>query len=178
MSFERLRELLALGPDGRNSDEEFEFERLIEQRKLEQLASVPRLGCCDAIQEYPVISFTARLGEDGKLTGSGDWTVRVSDKFWNEYNGGHYRDYVQGMPAVEYCPFCATPVPVMALKNPLPVTICRVTDGGYYCDNCNERLDTCLCDPPSSAFEPCIEEPLKTIPMARPLFAEDKKDES
>ena len=176
MSFERLRELLALGQSGRNSDQDLEFDQLMGQRREDQRALVPHPTCCDAIREYPIITFSVSQGDDGNLTATGHWMVRIDASFWNDYNGGHYVDYIRGKPAPEYCPFCATPLPKMTLKNPPPPDLCRVTDGGYYCDNCKERLDSCICDPPSSAFEPCIDEPLKTIPISKPVF-EDEPDE-
>ena len=141
MSFERLRELLDLGPDGRSEEQEQEFDRLMDQRRREQKASVPHLTCCDAIQEYPVITFSVRIGDGDTSKASGHWRVRVDDRFWNEYEGGHYVEYINGMPEPEYCPFCSSELPKMARKNPPPPNICRVTDGGYYCDTCHERLD-------------------------------------
>lgn len=173
MSFGRLRELLDLGPDGRSSEQEQEFDRLMDQRRREQKASIPHLNCCDAIQEYPVITFAVRIGDGDTSKASGHWMVRVDDRFWNEYEGGHYVEYIKGMPEPEYCPFCSSTLPKMTRKNPPPPNICRVTDGGYYCDTCHERLDGCICDPPSAAFEPCFEEPLKTIPTNRPVFEDD-----
>lgn len=173
MSFERLRELLALGPNVRSPEQEFEFDRLMDQRRREQKASVPHLICCDAIQEYPIITFSVRIGDGDTSKGSGQWRVRVDDRFWNEYEGGHYVEYINGMPEPEYCPFCSSELPKMARKNLTPPNICRVTDGGYYCDTCHERLDGCICDPPSAAFEPCFEEPLKTIPTSRPVFEDE-----
>lgn len=173
MSWERLRELLALGPDGRSQEQELECARLMDQRRHEQRASIPRLTCCDAIREYPVITFTVGIRDEDTSKASGYWRVRVDSNFWNEYDGGHYVDYIKGMPEPEYCPFCSSEVPKMARKIHPPPHLCRVTDGGYYCDTCEERLDSCFCDPPAAAFEPCIEPPLKTIPTSRPLFEEE-----
>jgi hypothetical protein len=177
MSIERLRELLSLGPDGRSPEQEYEFDRLMDQRRCEQRASVPHLTCCAAIQEYPVIRFNVPIEGGDTYKASGHWRVRVDDRFWDEYNGGHYLEYVKGLPDPEYCPFCSATLPKMTRKNPPPPNICRVTDGGYYCDTCHERLDGCICNPPASAFEPCIAEPLKTIPTSIPLF-EEEPDES
>lgn len=177
MYFTRLRELLDLGPDGRSFEQETEFEYLMSQRRLEQKDAIPHLTCCEAIQEYPVITFIVPIGKDDTSKAPGRWVVRVDERFWNEYTGGHFREYVEGMPEPEYCPFCSSEIPKMTRKNPPPPDICRVTDGGFYCDTCHERLDGCICDPPSAAFEPCISEPLKTIPMNIPAF-EDDTDES
>lgn len=126
MSFERLRELLALGPDGRSQEQELEFDRLMAQRRQEQKASAPRLTCCDAIQEYPVITFVVRIENRDTSKAPGRWFVRVSEDFWNDYSGGHYIDYIKGMPEPEYCPFCASELPKMKRKNPVPPNICRV----------------------------------------------------
>ena len=62
--------------------------------------------------------------------------------------------YAGAYPEPKFCPYCGTALPKLVRKKPMPKNICRVTDGGYYCSTCRERLDNCLCDPPASAFEP------------------------
>lgn len=78
---------------------------------------------------------------------------------WGDVEG------IQTMPEPTHCPFCGTPLPKMVRKDPIPPHICRVTDGGYYCDTCKQRLNACICDPPEAAFEPEPEpeQDLKTL---------------
>jgi len=175
MSIERLRELLALGPAGRSPEQGTEFDELWGERRREQFAAIPRPNCCEAIQKYPVLNFSTYSGPDGYLKG-GRWVIRVSEQFWYDFMVGELDEYIRGIPDPEYCPFCGTHVPSMILKNPPPPNICRVTDGGYYCDTCHERLDGCICDPPGAAFEACIDPPLETIPNNGPPF-ESESDE-
>jgi len=54
---------------------------------------------------------------------------------------------------VKFCPHCATPVPEIR-KRSTTEKICNVTDGGYYCDTCQERLGACTCHRPEYAWEP------------------------
>lgn len=146
--------------------EERELDVLWDQRRQEQIDAIPRPNCCAAIQKYPVIKFRVDKGSDSSLMG-GRWIIEVSPSFLDFCRGGLV-EYLEGMPDPEYCPFCSSKLPKMVRKNPPPPNICRVTDGGYYCDICHERLDSCICDPPSAAFEPCLAEPLKTTLMGIP----------
>jgi hypothetical protein len=177
MSFERILELLALGPDGRSQYQEREFDELWEKRRSEQFAAVPRPTCCEDIQRYPILFFSVNRGKDDTSKDSGRWQIRVSEGFWYDFHVGDLDSYITGMPDPEYCPFCGTHVPKMVRKDPPPPNICRVTDGGYYCDTCKLRLNECICDPPAAAFEIYIEPPLKTLPNNQPPFERDP-DES
>ena len=48
-----------------------------------------------------------------------------------------------------FCPFCATKIPEIVPAQPDPnKKYCQVTDGGYYCNTCKERLNACTCYPP------------------------------
>jgi hypothetical protein len=163
MSFERLLELLRVGTYARSADQELEFDTLRGQRRFEQLALIPRPTCCEAIQKYPVITFEVSDGPDSSLA-DGRWGFRLPPEFWDHFGTGGLIKYIQDMPEPEYCPFCSSTLPKMIRKDPPPPHLCRITDGGFYCDTCLERLDGCICDPPTSAFEPCIDPPLKTIP--------------
>ena len=69
--------------------------------------------------------------------------------------GEEYSDppgwFFQGYP-IKFCPFCGQN-PGEVVRNPTPPEpICRITDGGYYCDTCKERLRGCFCNPPSCLF--------------------------
>jgi hypothetical protein len=166
MSIERILELLHKNI---SEEEEVELDKLMGQRRKEQTAAVPRPSCCAAIQKYPVITFSVN-DDDDTATAEGSWRIRVGERFHSDFFTGDICEYISGFPNPEYCPFCGSTLPNMVRKDPPPPNICRVTDGGYYCDTCKERLNGCICDPPAAAFEP--ERPLKTIPTNRPPFEE------
>lgn len=47
---------------------------------------------------------------------------------------------------VKTCPFCGKGLPpIVRVTVPKNRKICVVTDGGYYCDTCSERLIGCNC---------------------------------
>lgn len=178
MSFERLLELLALRHDPAGDSEltveqNTELEELLAQRRRGQFAAVVHPNCCAAIQKYPLLTFRVKYPESDSATASGKWAVRVDEGFWYDYYTEDLSKYIGEMPEPEYCPFCGTHVPKMVRKDPPPPHVCRVTDGGYYCDTCKQRLNECICDPPSAAFEPYIEPPMKTIPNNKPPFESD-----
>lgn len=51
------------------------------------------------------------------------------------------------------CPHCAKAVPDV-VERPVVEPVCAVTDGGYRCATCGERLDVCDCLPPEARFRP------------------------
>jgi len=51
------------------------------------------------------------------------------------------------------CSFCAAPVPEIE-KVVVDGPVARVSDGGYYCDTCGERLMCCDCHPPTWEWRP------------------------
>jgi len=54
---------------------------------------------------------------------------------------------------IAHCPWCGTKLPQMQLKPKFPSRVCTVTDGGYRCDTCRERLISCSCASPAENFE-------------------------
>jgi hypothetical protein len=181
MSFERILELLALRNDPAGDSEltveqNTELEELLSKRRRDQFSAVVRPNCCHAIQKYPVLSFVVNYHESDSITASGKWHIGTSDSFWYDFYTEDLTKYIEDMPEPEYCPFCGTHVPNMVRKNPPPPHVCRVTDGGYYCDTCKQRLNECICDPPSAAFEACVDQPLKTIPNNGPPFENEPNE--
>ncbi len=51
----------------------------------------------------------------------------------------------------KHCPFCGQKLPELRIVD-APGPVCTVTDGGYYCDTCGDRLDSCQCYPPEACF--------------------------
>jgi hypothetical protein len=66
---------------------------------------------------------------------------------------GYAFDGVPYAARAKYCPFCAAPVPPIVPRQTAE-KICSVTDGGYYCDTCKERLIGCTCMAPEYAWRP------------------------
>jgi len=60
---------------------------------------------------------------------------------------------------VTYCPYCGQKLPELQDVDP-PGPVVAVSDGGYYCDTCSERLDSCWCYPLESQLAPVGGEPL------------------
>lgn len=66
----------------------------------------------------------------------------------------HYTKYQStSIREAYFCPFCSTAVPEIVPSGETK-PICSVTDGGYYCDTCKERLNCCTCLPPELAWRP------------------------
>jgi hypothetical protein len=59
---------------------------------------------------------------------------------------------------VEFCPFCGEMLPTII---PVKVegNVCKITDGGDYCDTCGLRLRACECKPQEYAWGPYCYDP-------------------
>jgi len=153
----RLAELRAKEKtdDGLTREEGAEFSALAIQKHTDLMNMVPLPTCCEDARTHPAVVFSVGYcGEDTHVA-PGEWVVATHDKMAQvrlEENRKHYYD--KPAPSAKFCPYCGKALPVMRRKDPIPATVCRVVDGGYYCSTCRERLCNCLCDPASSAFEP------------------------
>ena len=177
MSFERIQELR--GREQLSDEEEQELEGLLDERTWEAIRKIVRPTCCEAAQKYPVITFGINTGflvnpsnprdyDSGKV--DGEWRVHASSDLLSRFSDGTQR-YFLDRPSAKFCPYCGEPLPKMVRKkDPPPPPVCRIIGDSDYCETCKERLQACICDPPEVAFEPLIEEPLKTIPTSRPPF--------
>lgn len=121
-----------------NQYDSAEYEELLGRRRDEIEAAHVRPKCCEPAGKAIRFSVNVNVddAEDSDLVKAGRWTV-----------GAH---------PVAFCPFCSRKLPEMRRKS--TGKTCRVTDGGYYCAACNERLDACLCDPMDAAFGAANEE--------------------
>lgn len=156
MTPEETKRFFVLQKKNKKTDaEEDEFADLSSSRHAEVMRMVPVPTCCEAAQKYPTISFSVEYGdgEDSHKT-EGRWYVATLQELSQSRAVEDPDYYRNGLPEPKFCPYCGTALPTMKRKNPMPKTVCRVTDGGYYCSTCKERLNCCLCDPLSSAFEP------------------------
>lgn len=132
-----------------------ELDRLRSIAESERADAIVRPMCCDAARRYPSIVFTVNYYDADSNTDDGKWSIAKNDYLTrHEQTKGDVIQYINNTPAPKFCPYCATPLPKMVRRNPMPEGVCRVTDGGYYCDTCKERLMGCKCLPLSAAFEP------------------------
>lgn len=70
--------------------------------------------------------------------------------------------WLKGRACVEMkcCPFCGKKMPELEKAFP-PGPICKVTDGGYHCDTCGERLQDCQCYGAESCWKPKGGDPME-----------------
>ena len=53
------------------------------------------------------------------------------------------------------CPHCGTRLPAIEKVDDVGIApVCAVSDGGYHCDTCRERLVCCRCYPPETRWQP------------------------
>lgn len=110
------------------------------------------LQCCQAARDTGAVflqfSFDAIYESEGQEGHKPTWQICLPEAY-------HHRVATDGVrkspPVVTHCPFCGTPVPEIVPRETTN-KICRVIDGGYYCDTCGERLHACRCMPPEYAW--------------------------
>lgn len=134
---------------------------LIESRLYEKIRKllnqqIVRPNCCEAAQKYPTIVFRLN-GYDDTETSEGYWQGTLVDHAYEYFKekDDDYGDWSDEKPDVKFCPYCGKSLPKMVRTKPGPdQKICKITDGGYYCDTCGERCDNCICDLAESVFVP------------------------
>ena len=119
-----------------------------------QELTTPR--CCEEVIQYR--SVYLRYPEDA-IYGSNKNGQKGFKPQWVTGINDQAGERVSGPAIARYCPHCGTPTPEI-IKRSTKKKICVVTDGGYYCDTCKERLRECQCALPEYAWEP--------VPLKRP----------
>lgn len=107
--------------------------------------------CCEPVQEKRTVILQFRgqdiygAGPEGQVGKKPRWIII----------GQHPATDTPTCEDASFCPHCGTNLPEIKLRNPvmLKKSIRRVIDGGYYCDTCKERLESCTCLPPEFAWE-------------------------
>lgn len=124
---------------------------------MNERSSRTTLTCCAGGQRYLYLAYTRAFGPNINGTIEAylahvrsippQWLVNVSEpKTTEEWRA----PYVP--PIAVCCPFCATPVPAVMLRPDPPERIRTITDGGYHCATCDERLDGCDCARPAELW--------------------------
>lgn len=97
-------------------------------------------GCCAAAEERVAVCLAFW---DTDFDEAPSWGLRLALAV---------RDYNFSRELPLFCPYCGKKLPEIE-KDPAPVApLCVITDGGYYCDTCEERLMNCQCYPPEFAW--------------------------
>jgi hypothetical protein len=117
-----------------------------------RINSIPIPKCCEEQRARPTIMAMIDFGDD-------DDTSLLEPKWFvarlKTFDTVRYHEDRNAIPSNEprFCPYCGTQLPRLVRKKKPPKKLCRVVDGGFYCDNCKERLNECSCYPPEAAWE-------------------------
>lgn len=106
-------------------------------------------NCCQAARDYPTAVVQVDVYEGDSQTNEAEWVTSVFDDLQEPFSPSRYTPG----PSPEFCTYCGEKLRELQRKSREPKKVCRVTDGGYYCDTCGKRLIECKCLPPSSAWE-------------------------
>jgi len=111
--------------------------------------------CCKYAQTYICLTYDNGEGcdedKDYYFKNKPFWFIRGC----KEYEGfwADCRDFSLLKLKIEFCPSCGKKLPELSMKKRLPKKIMTVTDGGFYCDVCKRRLDSCNCSKPWALWE-------------------------
>lgn len=119
---------------------------------MRNLVIVP--GCCEessklmtvALQLSPDEIYERPTGQDGCVP---QWVISSSFREHLEYI--HGQDHSRLI--VKFCPHCAALMPAIQLRQEPLSPVLSVSDGGYYCDTCDDRLSSCSCWPAEVRWE-------------------------
>jgi len=153
----KIKRLKELREKDRTEDETCELEALEYEWGLEIFRRIPLPTCCKAAQMYPAVLFSQSVYEGDSREKEGRWEAALSESMRRDMfrlHGIDQFDWFRNRPAAEFCPFCGEKLPKMRRKKTFPEMTCVVTDGGYYCDTCQQRLSQCRCYPSEHAWEP------------------------
>lgn len=135
-----------------SSEDSLEADILYGHLKKLREKYTPRVNCCKAAKLFPAVFFSVEYGKYGDTDkGKGYWQAHVNVQ---ELNWSKIKEF----PAAKFCPYCGKNLPKMRRRRKRLEDVCRVTDGGYYCDTCSRRLSTCICLPIEANFESYIHE--------------------
>jgi len=118
---------------------------------MRNLVIVP--DCCEESSKLMTVALQLshdeiyeRPGQDGCTP---QWVISSSFREHLEYV--HGQDHPRLI--VKFCPHCAAPMPaIQPRQEPLSPAL-SVSDGGYYCDTCENRLSSCHCWPAEARWE-------------------------
>lgn len=105
------------------------------------IEALPNPECCGDSEKirlhYEGLAYTYGITKEEYLKTKPVWSIMAP-------SGLYY--------SLKFCPFCGKELPDIQLKEELP-EVCVCTDGGYYCDTCEQRLRACQCKPSEYLWE-------------------------
>jgi hypothetical protein len=107
-------------------------------------AVIPSPQCCEKMRTHPTVRLNV-MDLDANLLPNPSWVgpaTTIEDRFGAA---------IEVEEKMNFCPYCGTTLPEVEPIEP-PEPYCRITDGGYYCDTCRQRLPCCYCNPPVTAW--------------------------
>lgn len=122
-----------------DEDDEEALRELWTCRVRQQYDELPRLDCCDVGRACVGISSLLENPD-----GPPHWLVSRWKRGEVDFGGPMH---------ASHCPGCGQRLPDLRRKTVPPIHIAIFTDGGYYCDHCGERADSCPCSFPAAAWE-------------------------
>lgn len=106
--------------------------------------------CCKPVQNFVAIYLKFPWGSEDGDDSSPEWELRLEHL---EAAPGYGGDYTRRGPAKPlFCPYCGTKLPEIEINPKPPKPLAVITDGGYYCATCEERLMSCECFAPEFAW--------------------------
>ena len=113
--------------------------------------------CCPYAQRFITLVYAEYYSEDKEHFNETKpfWVVRGS-KMSDEELTDNLREekYPSNVEMQIYqCPSCGLHLPAIRKKDKPPEKVMTMTDGGYYCDTCKERLMCCECARPEELLE-------------------------
>lgn len=122
--------------------------------------------CCKKVQESQTVflSYGAYSNEeyeklwyyeDGEENTSSENRKKMYEKHQPQWVSGQWNSEHRcwGHVRVKFCPHCSRPLPEIERRE-TKRKIRSITDGGYYCDTCGERIMACNCYDPEYAWKP------------------------
>ncbi len=110
---------------------------------------MPNPQCCDYAKKYILLRYAEYYTDNPRH-------FLETIPFWR-INGSRpeQEDYIPASEEsqIHFCPNCGKKLPQIKMKEVLPEKVMVISDGGYYCDTCGERLHACTCTHPEEMWE-------------------------
>lgn len=148
--YRRRVEQAEMGERNSPSFEDIEWDRLCRRRETEMHESRPWPTCCKEMQRHRGLIWALLPDRFGSMPDSPkrrrmlpEWSIQYQKP----------GDTWQALSCPKHCPFCGRSLPKLRLRESPPAPLCRIEDGGFYCNECGERVSNCYCYPLEAAYE-------------------------
>jgi len=107
-------------------------------------------NCCERAKTERAVYLRVKDGYYGQNVNRDTPVEWVTSGWSMKLLDGQYQSEI---PA-SFCPFCGKKLPEIVKRKDPPEKVITVTDGGYYCATCKERLNACQCERIEALWEP------------------------